>query len=375
MMMNSELTGDFSLLILEWYEKNRRPLPWRETDDPYKIWISEIILQQTRVNQGWAYYLRFVERFPTFFDLASAEPDEVMRLWQGLGYYSRARNLHKAARILAERGAFPRTYEQIRELPGIGDYTAAAISSIAYGLPHAVVDGNVYRVLARCFGIEEPIDTTGGKKYFARLAAELLPASNPGLYNQAIMDFGALQCVPQSPDCANCPLMAKCAAYADGRQAELPVKARQQQVTDVYLHYIYVRMGDAVCLRRRTGKVVGESAKEGASFASSAIWKGLYELPLVVTGQAVSPEQFLKSKEFRSFFASEAELQSASLSLLRCNVLHRLSHRQLHLNFYAVTFPEEVASFSGYMRVPFAECARFPVPRPIASLWKELGID
>ncbi len=368
---------DFSFWVLEWYGKNRRPLPWRETGDPYKIWVSEIILQQTRVNQGLAYYLRFIERFPTFFDLASAEPDEVMKLWQGLGYYSRARNLHKAARILAGKGSFPHTYEEVRALPGIGDYTAAAVCSIAFGLPYAVVDGNVYRVLARYFGVEEPIDTAKGKKYFARLAASLLPPSVPGLYNQAVMDFGALQCVPQSPGCAACPLSSGCVAWGERRLLDFPVKARRQHVADVYLHYIYVRMGDAVCLRRRMGgqdEAANEWGEGRAGFAASSIWKGLYELPLVVTGQPVSPEEFLCSGTFRRFFASEEEWKSASFSLLRRDVTHRLSHRLLHLNFYAVSFPQEVASFPGYLRVPFSECGRFPVPRPIAALWKEVGI-
>lgn len=370
--MENKRIEDFSLLVLDWYRVHRRALPWRETSDPYKIWVSEIILQQTRVAQGLDYYLRFIDRFPTFFALAEAEADEVMRLWQGLGYYSRARNLHKAARILAEQGSFPRTYEGVRALPGIGDYTAAAICSIAYGLPHAVVDGNVYRVLARCFGVEEPIDASAGKKYFARLAAELLPASCPGLYNQAIMDFGALQCVPQSPDCTGCPLQAKCVAWAEQRVGEFPVKMRQQRVSDVYLHYIYVRIGGDFCLHLRGGRPSEQEEGAGGLFSSS-IWKGLYELPLVVTEHPVRAEEFLGSEAFRSFFVSDEERSAASVRVLRSNVLHRLSHRLLHLNFYAVVLPESAASFSQFMRIPFAERAHYPVPRPIAALWEELG--
>lgn len=371
--MKNKGTEEVSLLIIDWYREHKRSLPWRDTCDPYKIWVSEIILQQTRVAQGLDYYLRFIGRFPTVAALAAAEDDEVMRLWQGLGYYSRARNLHKAARMVAAGGGcFPQSYAGVRALPGIGDYTAAAICSMAYGLPYAVVDGNVYRVLARCFGIGEPIDTAQGKKYFSALASELLPAGCPGLYNQAIMDFGALQCVPQSPDCGSCPLEAKCVACAERRVEEFPVKARRQRVPDVYLHYIYVRVGDAVCLRRRASELPGGKKKPG--LFSPSIWQGLYELPLVVAEQPLAPEEFLGSEDFGRFFLSDAERQSASVSLLRREVLHRLSHRVLHLNFYSVQLPPDSLSFPGFLRVPHSELPAYPVPRPIAALWKELGL-
>ena len=202
--------NNFGRILIEWYQNNRRDLPWRRTKNPYLIWISEIILQQTRVAQGYDYYQRFVKRFPDVFSLADADEDEVMKYWQGLGYYSRARNLHAAARSMAEAGGFPKTYKEVLALKGVGEYTAAAICSFAYGMPYAVVDGNVYRVLSRWLGIETPIDSTEGKRIFAEVAAELLDKAQPGLYNQAIMDFGALQCTPVSPNCMFCPFIDTC---------------------------------------------------------------------------------------------------------------------------------------------------------------------
>jgi len=197
-------------ILIEWYASNKRDLPWRNTVDPYLIWISEIILQQTRVDQGLDYFLRFIRRFPDISTLAEASEDEVLKYWQGLGYYSRARNLHEAAKGM--HGLFPATYEGVRALKGVGDYTAAAVCSIAYGMPYAVVDGNVYRVLSRYFGIDTPIDSTEGRKLFYALAQEMQDKSRPALYNQAIMDFGAMQCVPKSPDCFSCPLLESCFA-------------------------------------------------------------------------------------------------------------------------------------------------------------------
>ena len=216
--------SEFADKLIVWYEDNKRDLPWRDTKDPYRIWISEIILQQTRVAQGYDYFVRFMERFPDVFTLAQADEDEVMKYWQGLGYYSRARNLHAAARSMAENGGFPTTYQEVRALKGVGEYTAAAICSFAYDMPYAVVDGNVYRVLSRWMGIETPIDSTQGKKLFAQVAQELMDQKRPALYNQAIMDFGALQCTPASPDCLFCPLADSCLALAKGKVDALPVK-------------------------------------------------------------------------------------------------------------------------------------------------------
>ena len=236
--------NEFSLILLKWFHENGRDLPWRKTSDPYAIWLSEIILQQTQVKQGWDYWERFMRRWPTVDLLAAASEDEVLREWQGLGYYSRARNLHFAAKQIVEMGGFPTTLEGIKSLKGVGDYTAAAIGSIAFGLPTAVVDGNVYRVLSRHFGISTPINTTEGKKEFALLAQNLLlPAldragQGAGLYNQAIMDFGAIQCTPSSPRCADCPLMETCMAFREGRVAQLPVKLKTLKVKERRLTYV-----------------------------------------------------------------------------------------------------------------------------------------
>ena len=214
--------NEFAEKIVAWYAGNKRELPWRDTEDPYVIWISEIILQQTRVAQGYDYFQRFIRRFPDVRALAEADEDEVMRYWQGLGYYSRARNLHEAAKGM--NGVFPTAYEGVRALKGVGEYTAAAICSFAYGMPYAVVDGNVYRLLSRYFGIDTPIDSAEGKKLFAALAEEMLDKSRPAIYNQAVMDFGAMQCTPRSPGCLSCPLAEGCSAWREGRVEQLPVR-------------------------------------------------------------------------------------------------------------------------------------------------------
>ena len=229
---------DFARILLAWYAVHKRVLPWRDTKDPYKIWISEIILQQTRVAQGYDYFLRFIRRFPNVLSLARASQDEVLKYWEGLGYYSRARNLHEAARSM--NGVFPSTYEGVRALKGVGDYTAAAVCSFAYHMPYAVVDGNVQRVLARIFGIDIPTDSAEGKKRITSLAQELLDKSRPDDYNQAIMDFGALQCVPASPNCAVCPYVRVCAAYKTGRVEQLPVRAAKTALAKRFFSYIYV---------------------------------------------------------------------------------------------------------------------------------------
>ena len=226
--------NEFAEKIVAWYAGNKRELPWRDTEDPYVIWISEIILQQTRVAQGYDYFQRFIRRFPDVRALAEADEDEVMRYWQGLGYYSRARNLHEAAKGM--NGVFPTAYEGVRALKGVGEYTAAAICSFAYGMPYAVVDGNVYRLLSRYFGIDTPIDSAEGKKLFAALAEEMLDKSRPAIYNQAVMDFGAMQCTPRSPGCLSCPLAEGCSAWREGRVEQLPVKRHKTKTSDRYFH-------------------------------------------------------------------------------------------------------------------------------------------
>lgn len=342
----SEAVAPLAADLHDWYARNHRVLPWRGITDAYRIWISEIILQQTRVVQGYAYYNRFVSRFPDVRALAAADDDEVMKLWQGLGYYSRARNLLAAARQVVERfgGEFPTTYEAIRSLPGIGDYTAAAIASFAYGLPHAVVDGNVYRVLARIYGIDTPIDTTEGKKLFAALADELLDRKDPGGYNQALMEFGALYCVPRSPQCGGCIFADRCMALATGRVEELPVKLGRTVVKPRYFNYFYVRHGDYTWVRRREGR---------------DIWRNLYELPLIETAEEASLDVLQQSEEWARLFAGAGRV-SVSAQVYACK--HVLSHRVIHARFYVVE-TEQLLPMEDYVRIAVGELGDYAVSR------------
>ena len=332
--METKASSDFALTLLKWFRENGRDLPWRQTHDPYAIWLSEIILQQTQVKQGWEYWERFMRHWPTVEDLAAATEDEVLLEWQGLGYYSRARNLHYAAQQIVALGHFPNTLEEIKQLKGVGDYTAAAIGSIAFDLPAAVVDGNVYRVLARHLGIDTPINTTEGKKLFAALAQErLLPALNregqgAGLYNQAIMDFGAIQCTPQSPRCSDCPLMESCIALRENRVSELPVKQKTLKVRERHLIYIYVRCKGYVAIHRR---------------GSGDIWQGLWEPWLVEK----VPEGAL---------------------LLRQNVKHVLTHRILYADFYLWEVSERPELPDDYIWIKETELDDYAKPRLIEIL-------
>ena len=336
---------NFSKKITDWYKENGRDLPWRRTKDPYLIWISEIILQQTRVAQGYDYYQRFVARFPDVFALAAADEDEVMKYWQGLGYYSRARNLHAAARSMAKAGGFPTTYAGVRALKGVGEYTAAAVCSFAYGMPYAVVDGNVYRVLSRWLGVDTPIDSTEGKKLFARAADELLDRGHPALYNQAIMDFGALQCTPAAPGCMFCPLNDSCVAHQRGLAGSLPVKLHKTKVTSRFFNYIYVRLGAHTVINKRSG---------------TDIWKNLYELPLIETDREWTEEELYASPQFRRMLARGEE---PVVRLVRKGVKHVLSHRVIYANFYEVILPENSASFAKYQRISVEDLHKFAVSR------------
>ena len=337
---------------MHWYGENRRELPWRMTKNPYLIWVSEIILQQTRVAQGYDYFLRFVERFPDVETLALADEDEVMKHWQGLGYYSRARNLHAAARQIVAMGGFPKDYAGVRSLKGVGDYTAAAICSIAYDLPHAVVDGNVYRVVARLLGVSTPIDSTQGKHEFAALADALLDRSHPGEHNQAIMDFGALVCTPQSPRCGECPLADRCVAKAEGKVGLLPVKQHKTKTTNRYFNYIYVRAGAHTFINKRTG---------------NDIWRNLYEFPLVETDREVGEEEFYSLPQLR---AMVADGEQPVFRLLSRGVKHVLSHRIIYANFYEALLPEDTRSFASFQRIRQEELDGFPVSR-LVSLFLE----
>ena len=314
------MDGTFAQIIEKWYLANRRELPWRETRDPYRIWVSEVILQQTRVAQGLDYYNRFLQRFPTVQSLAQAPLDEVLRLWQGLGYYSRARNMHLAARQVCQAGpSFPDTYQGIRSLSGIGDYTASAIMSLAYDQPYAVVDGNVYRVLSRTQGIDTPIDSTQGRKLFATLAQELLDKEHPALYNQAIMDFGAMQCTPRGCDCQACPLLHHCVAFREKRADELPVKSHRTHVRQRHLIYIMVCDADHLLLRRR-GK--------------GDIWEGLYDMPLIESPGPRDAGSIMEEPWVRTLLAS-----GARLTLRASGLRHQLTHQTLLTDFYELLLP------------------------------------
>lgn len=311
--------------LISWYKKNKRDLPWRNTRDPYKIWLSEIMLQQTQVVQGLSYYLKFTETFPTIIDLAKAPEDKVMRLWQGLGYYSRARNLHAAAKVVAKeyKGKFPSTYDDIKSLKGVGDYTAAAIASIAFDLPHAVVDGNVYRVLARLFNISTAINSTQGKKEFQQLADELLNHKKAALHNSALMEFGALVCKPQNPKCDDCVLQSYCQAYANHTVTQLPVKDKKIKITNRYFHYVIFNYKDFVYVSKRTKK---------------DIWQNLYEFVLIETDHKVTEEEILQSKELKKIAKTFEVLKVSPLKK------HILSHQHLYSTFYELKISSKISS-------------------------------
>ena len=322
----------FSETILDWYAACGRDLPWRRTRDPYAVWLSEIILQQTRVAQGRAYWERFLERFPTIEDLAAAPEDEVMRLWQGLGYYSRALNLHAAAKQVVALGGFPSTLEGIRSLKGVGDYTAAAIGSIAFGLPAAVVDGNVYRVLARYFGIATPVGTTAAKKEFTALANRLLPADAPAAFNQGMMDFGATCCTPVNPACLTCPLQPSCQAFKTGRVELLPVKQASAKPVERHLTYVHVRVDGHVAIHRR---------------GPGDIWQGLWEPWLT---DEVPAGARLIVKDFK----------------------HQLTHRTLLADFCLWEPSERPSLPDGYVWIEEAELDTYAKPRLFERLLEQL---
>lgn len=333
--------------IERWYALNARNLPWRDTRDAYRIWVSEIILQQTRVAQGYDYYLRFVERFPDVKALAEAHEDEVMKYWQGLGYYSRARNMHAAARDVMTRlgGVFPSTYDDIRSLKGVGDYTAAAIASIAYDLPHAVVDGNVYRVLSRLFDIDVPIDTGDGKRYYAELAHTLLHRESPGLYNQALMELGALQCLPVGSDCSVCPLQDMCAAHAAGTVDKRPVKQGKISMKSRFFYYFVIEYDGMTWLQRRE---------------ANDIWRNLYEFPLVELDKAVDLDALRRTEPFLKLFDGMDNLTFIGQPY---TAKHILTHRVIYATFYKVRTDAPPASLSHLSPIAVEEVSRYAVSR------------
>lgn len=385
---------EFANTIISWFRENGRALPWRETRDPYAIWLSEIILQQTRIAQGWEYWERFMVQYPTVEDLAAAHEDEVLKLWQGLGYYSRARNLHTAAKQIVALGHFPDTLEGIKQLKGVGDYTAAAIGSFAFDIPAAVVDGNVYRVLARYFGIDTPINSTQGKKEFAALAQSLLPSSKASdslssfspasdfqsslslvaAYNQAMMDFGAIQCTPQSPKCLLCPLAETCEAMRTNRVAELPVKQKTMKVKTRHLSYIYIRCKGETAIHRR-----GEGD----------IWQGLWE-PFNASDIAeacASPSSaqaslsstkfstsLTKLSSFKKELAADLHLSNVdALQLLAQDVKHVLTHRILLADFYLLETEARPQLPDDYIWIKEEEIEDYGIPRLIELMLEKIS--
>lgn len=309
----------FTKQLLEWSKEVDRPMPWKGERNPYLIWLSEIILQQTRVEQGLAYFLRFKTTFPTVQDLAKASQDEVFKLWEGLGYYSRARNLHATAKRIVDDfdGVFPTAYKDILSLKGVGPYTAAAIASFAYDLPYAVVDGNVYRVLTRFFGIETPIDSTLGKKDISALAQELLDKKQAAKYNQAIMDFGATQCVPKSPNCKVCPLKNRCVALKDNLVNILPIKSKKLKKRDRFFNYLVIEQDEYTFIQKRTAK---------------DIWQDLYQFPMIESDQIIEREILVESEAWKQIFNEQIPTITSKSTIYK----QTLSHQKINAIFWKI---------------------------------------
>lgn len=375
---------EFANTIISWFRENGRALPWRETRDPYAIWLSEIILQQTRIAQGWEYWERFMAQYPTVEDLAAAHEDEVLKLWQGLGYYSRARNLHTAAKQIVALGHFPDTLEGIKQLKGVGDYTAAAIGSFAFDIPAAVVDGNVYRVLARYFGIDTPINSTQGKKEFAALAQSLLPSSKASdfqsslslvaAYNQAMMDFGAIQCTPQSPKCLLCPLAETCEAMRTNRVAELPVKQKTMKVKTRHLSYIYIRCKGETAIHRRGEGDIWQGLWEpfnASDIAEACASPSSAQASLSSTKFSTSLSKF---SSFKKELAADLHLSNVdALQLLAQDVKHVLTHRILFADFYLLETDAHPQLPDDYIWIKEEEIEDYGIPRLIELMLEKIS--
>lgn len=346
---------NFEAKLINWYSKYKRDLPWRKTQNPYFIWLSEIILQQTQVKQGLPYYYAFVKQYPSVFDLANASEEEVLKLWQGLGYYSRARNLHATAQHIALElnGVFPNTYKGLIQLKGIGDYTASAIASIAFNEVAAVVDGNVYRVLSRYFGIDTPINSTQGIKEFKTLASALIDKHQPATYNQAIMEFGAIQCKPKNPECEVCPLKNGCMALQKNTLDQLPVKLKKTKVTTKYFNFL-------VCVDKDKNILFEKRDKKG-------IWQNLYQFPLIETEKSLNTDEFhfldLKTTPFINTVLDFALFNEV-------DKIHKLSHQHLHTKFWIVEvdeLPKEA--------IPIANLKDYPSPVLISDFINEFNFS
>jgi A/G-specific adenine glycosylase len=332
--------------LIAWYADNQRILPWRNIRDPYRIWISEIILQQTRVVQGLEYYNRFIDRFPDVKSLAEADEQEVLKYWQGLGYYSRARNLHFAAKTILNEyhGVFPRDYQSVLHLKGIGEYTAAAIVSFAWNEPYPVVDGNVFRFLSRLFAVNEPIDTTKGKKYFTALAAELMDKSQAGLFNQAIMEFGALHCLPANPNCPNCPFMSQCLALSQNTIPKYPLKQTKLKPKDLFLYYFHICDAEALFLNQRKEK---------------SIWQNLFEFPVIESARPLDFVQLSKTKLFNEWFPNNHDYH---FRLIIKNKKHVLSHRIIYADFYRIEM-DKLGSINNLLKIKKIDLDQYPFHR------------
>lgn len=344
----------FHQILLDWYHQQKRNLPWHNTKNPYLIWLSEVILQQTRVNQGLSYYVRFASTWPDVSSLAASHEDEVLKMWQGLGYYSRARNLHEAAKQIVEKydGLFPSDMDELLNIKGIGEYTAAAIASIAFGKAVAVVDGNVYRVLSRLFAVETPVNGKGAKEVFASLAAEMLYTADPGTYNQAIMEFGALQCVPKKPNCPKCPLNARCLAFSRKQSAYFPVKIPKKNVTERFFNYLIILTKDSpinkVHIRKRHG---------------NDIWKGLFEFPLIETTGLCSFNELSTMDQWKRLTGNQKYLFLGQSTTYK----HRLTHRLIHARFFIIQTDKklDLANDFNLSLVDQNELGKYAFPRLI----------
>lgn len=348
--------------LLDWYENNKRDLPWRHTNDPYKIWLSEVILQQTRVDQGMEYYLDFVDTFPTVKHLASANEDLVLKQWQGLGYYSRARNLHEAAKMVVKEcdGRFPDNFEDIKKLKGVGPYTAAAIASIVFNEPRPVVDGNVMRVVSRWFAIKEPINTAKGRNKIEAALDELIDKEQPGKFNQAIMEFGALFCKPKNPDCRHCIFNDTCEAFMKGLVAELPRKTPMAKIRNRYFNYLFMVSNqnetDFTVLKKRSG---------------NDIWQGLYEFPLIET-ESEEPFDRLTEIPLLEVLTGNIPFTIQKVSKI---YIHQLSHQKIHARFIMMNVSELPKTLpEGYQKIKLTAIHKYPVSRLVHKFLEDQGI-
>ena len=346
---------NFSQKLLDWYFFNKRQLPWRKTQNPYFIWLSEIILQQTRVEQGLPYYLKFIKTFPTLLDLASANEDQILKLWQGLGYYSRAKNLHSSAKYIIKYhdGIFPKEYSEILALKGVGVYTAAAISSFSFGLPYAVVDGNVIRVLSRFFGIEDTYDSSLGKKKYHNLAQKLLDQKIPAEHNQAIMEFGALQCTPKSPKCSVCIFAPECIAYNLGSVHKFPVKIKKIKIKKRFIHYLLIKNENTFLLGKR----------------NTGIWKGLYDFPFLEYSSHKTEEAVILSNQWIDFFAKK-DYKINSVSDV---ILHKLTHQHIYAKFWILD--TDKIQLENYIFIHKSELLNYPFSRLIDKFLKDYNMS